>query len=197
VTCIGGIYRLWVANEAGFVVDAQGNPVSPQPEVAPFDSGSPSEEARNVLEELAGKRQGGQGRRMDVGLRLAIEAHAMGLAISYFAGLGCECADITGDRLPYDLRCFRDGSEFRVEVKGTTSDGQSVLLTPREVKHAKAGATPTVLCVVFGINTSQKADGTWIATGGSIRELNPWVIQQSALEPVGYLYHLPDPADGS
>lgn len=83
---------------------------------------------------------------------------------------------------PFDLLC-RDGHrELRVEVKGTTSKGLSVLLTRNEVRHAQANADKVALFVVSGI----KASNAGSCTDGVTEVFEPWDIQRSELDPIAF-----------
>ncbi len=95
------------------------------------------EDAELTLAELAGKNRSGQGFRMDAAARQAIEQHAMQEAINHYEEQGWSVTDISAT-CSYDLFCKRNkGEELHVEVKGTTSDGQQILLTANEVEHAR------------------------------------------------------------
>ncbi|HEX9367842.1 MAG TPA: DUF3883 domain-containing protein, partial [Vicinamibacterales bacterium] len=73
------------------------------------------------------------------------------------SGLNREVIDVSATE-PFDLLC-RDGSrERRVEVKGTTALGLSVLLTRNEVRHAQAKDRPMALFVVSEITANAAGD---------------------------------------
>lgn len=81
---------------------------------------------------------------------------------------------------PFDLLC-RDGDrELRVEVKGTTSLGLSVLLTRNEVRHVQANLDRVALFVVSEI----KSIGSGSCSGGIVQVHGPWDIRRSELDPV-------------
>jgi hypothetical protein len=74
-------------------------------------------------------------------------------------------------------------------VKGTTSLGQEVLLTPNEVKHART--YPNIaLAVVHSITILQTGRGP-VAQGGELLLYDPWDIAEGNLSPVGYAYSVP------
>jgi len=113
--------------------------------------------------------------------RKAIETYAMGLAVRHYAGLWREVVDVSATQ-PFDLLC-RDGDrELRIEVKGTTSLGLSILLTRNEVRHAQANNDRVALFVVSKI-TANASGG---CTGGIIQVLEPWDIRQDELDPVAF-----------
>ena len=99
--------------------------------------------------------------------------------------------DVHG-RQSYDLVCRRGGEEMRVEVKGTTTDGTAVILTPKEVEHARSHGH-TVLFILSDISLNWAEDGTVVATGGIPHPFDPWNIDDGTLTPIGFRYQPPDP----
>jgi hypothetical protein len=59
---------------------------------------------------------------------------------------------------PYDLHCERDDRVLRVEVKGTTSTGERVVLTRNEVAQAKAEYPNTALYVLADVTVVKGTD---------------------------------------
>jgi hypothetical protein len=112
--------------------------------------------------------------------RKAIESYAMDLAVRHYASLWQEVLDVSATK-PFDLLCREGDRELRVEVKGTTSLGLSVLLTRNEVRHAQENNGCVPLFVVANIVAN--ASG---CTGGTIDVLEPWDIQDDELEPVAF-----------
>jgi hypothetical protein len=55
--------------------------------------------------------------------------------------LGYEPKDVHRNK-PYDFLCNVSGSALYVEVKGTQDNGDSVSLSPNEVKHARSTKIP-------------------------------------------------------
>lgn len=144
--------------------------------------------ARNALAELAGERSEGQGYESFAPRRKAIENHAMDKAIQYYTHQGWTVTDVSARR-SYDLRCTRGRDRLHVEVKGTTSRGDAVLLTRNEVEHAR-GAYPNVaLFVVAGIRVAPGNPPT--ASGGRVFRHEPWNIEEGALAPLAFEYHRP------
>ena len=78
-----------------------------------------------------------------------------------------------------------------MEVKGTTGDGATVLLTPNQVAHARRQHPHVALFVVAGIQVAAAADGSPRATGGTAHVYEPWQVDDGALVPVGYAYTPP------
>jgi len=123
----------------------------------------------------------GQGWAGSPEARKAIEMHAMGIAVRHYSAIWPEVLDVSANQ-PFDLLC-RDGHrELRVEVKGTTSRGLSVLLTRNEVRHAQANAAKVALFVVSEIKSSVGGS----CTGGVTDVFEPWDIQRSELDPIAF-----------
>jgi hypothetical protein len=144
------------------------------------------EEARSIVAESAGKPSVRQGFRLSPTERKAIEDHAVKMAVEYCSKQGWKVTDVSRKQ-SYDLYCSRGEAELRVEVKGTTSDGREVLLTPNEVSHARGAFPHIMLLVVSQIRLSPKS----VPEGGMITVFHPWAIDKGQLAPVGYAYSVP------
>jgi hypothetical protein len=112
--------------------------------------------------------------------RKAIESYAMDLAVRHYASLWQEVPDVSTTE-PFDLLCRAGDRELRVEVKGTTSLGLSLLLTRNEVRHAQQNNGCMALFVVSDIVANVSG-----CTGGTIHVQEPWDIQNDDLEPVAF-----------
>jgi Domain of unknown function (DUF3883)/EVE domain len=150
---------------------------------------SPEVEAvRDLIDERASAPRGGQGFRVSAETRALIERHAMERAIAHYRSQGWSVEDVSATA-SYDLRCSRpDGQELRVEVKGTSGDGSSVLLTPNEAAHARAHYPHVALFVVAGILVSEDGAAAFLARGGVERVHEPWDIEAGLLVPVGFVH---------
>ncbi|HET6312781.1 MAG TPA: DUF3883 domain-containing protein [Chloroflexia bacterium] len=150
-------------------------------------------EVHQYIAQRAGRKSSGQGYSVDPGTRRAIELHAMNFAIEYYIARGWHVEDVSAT-MSYDLRCTQptldDTDELHVEVKGTTSRGSGVLLTPNEVIHARTYSN-VALCIVSEIIVTRNADQLPIATGGTMRIIYPWDINVGQLTAVGYEYTIP------
>lgn len=132
--------------------------------------------------------QSGQGFRSTPELRKAIEDYSVNKAIKYFESRDYSVENV-GKTRSYDLHCRRNGEELRVEVKGTQSGGQSVILTPNEVRNARENLT--ALYILHDIRVVRKYQGNFRLSGGAAKVLHPWVIgENGTLTPVGYTYSL-------
>ncbi len=136
-----------------------------------------------------GRTTSGQGYGPSVEVKLAVELHAMEAATKYFVGKRYEVEDVSRTS-PYDLLAKRDGEELNVEVKGTVSRGEAVLLTRNEVMHAQQHAERAVLFVLHSI-VVESLQGRMTARGGSQSVLAPWRVEAGLLEPLQYKYTLP------
>lgn len=130
----------------------------------------------------------GQGRRLTKQERLAVEARSMDMAIKHFERRGWAVENTSRFR-PYDLECKKPGVELHVEVKGTTTRGEEILLTPNEVNHAEAFPLMS-LYVLSDIALEVDASNEIRATGGTVRIYEPWRVDSARLTPSGYIYSL-------
>jgi hypothetical protein len=89
------------------------------------------------------------------------------------------------------LRCTKGIEILHVEVKGTQTEGEEILLTPNEVAFATNHRDTMELFVVSScaVNSS---NGAINITGDHVRILRPWRIDPAALTPTGYTYCLPE-----
>lgn len=76
---------------------------------------------------------------------------------------------------------------MRVEVKGTTSSGNEVILTPGEVGHARTQYPNVGLFVVANIVLS----GENKPSGGDGRFVTPWKVEDASLRPLGFSHVVP------
>ncbi|MFJ1932692.1 MrcB family domain-containing protein [Kitasatospora sp. NPDC088160] len=158
----------------------------------------PGEAAPEVLEaiEVAAKTAGrrtrssrsarGQGFRLTVEERRAVELHAVLMATEYFQGQGWEVKDV-GAKESFDLLLSRGGGRLHVEVKGTTSEGGQVVLTRAEVERQRILAPHNALVVVHSIELDRTAKPV-TASGGTLHCTSPWTIEEADLTVVSYLY---------
>lgn len=146
------------------------------------------DEARREIGEAAGKAGRGQGRRIPAEVRRAIELHAMRIAWAHLQQLGWTVIEDVSARESFDLRCTKGKAELRVEVKGTTSAGEEVILTPGEVKHARGKYPDVALLVVSNIVLASENK----PSGGSLRFVTPWKVEDSSLRPLGFSHTVPN-----
>lgn len=153
---------------------------------------SPVEIAEAAIEDAAGnlaRPSRGQGFQLDQEVKDTVEAFAMNTATQFYREAGWQVEDVHGSE-SYDLICSKDGASTHVEVKGTTEDGTEVILTYNEVEHAQE-YTPVALFIVSKIVVGRDETGAVVASGGEIRQYDPWIISNGTLKAIGYKYHVP------
>ena len=140
-----------------------------------------------VLE--ATEATGGQGFNSSSPERKALELASMNHAYHYFKSQGWHVDDVSVNH-PYDLSCTKPtGEKLHVEVKGTTTDGSSVLLTHGEVSHAESCGN-LALYILHGLTLQDDGSGDVEAVGGRSEVHNPWDIAKGTLSPLTY-QHIP------
>ena len=92
----------------------------------------------------------------------------------------------------YDLMSRQGDEEIHIEVKGTTTEGKSILLTKNEVKHAKDFYPKNALIVVSNITLVKDENGKINAEGGNTEIFQPWKLEQEYLVPLSYKYTIPE-----
>jgi MrcB-like, N-terminal domain/Domain of unknown function (DUF3883) len=160
----------------------------------PAIPGAPSQELEAVAEAIlvaAGKSRYNrkQGRnRLSAKENRVIELYAVELAIQYFKDEGWERVEDVGDKKSYDIHCTRGEMELYVEVKGTTSYGNSVVITRNELTVHREQYPNNALFVVSKIKL-EKGENP-VATGGEVSILRPWKILDSDLSAIAFDYYL-------
>jgi hypothetical protein len=139
--------------------------------------------AEKALAEASGQRFCG-----DVDERRLIEQYAMRLAEKHFRRKGFTVEDVSS-RESFDLLCSRAGQNLYVEVKGTTTGGGIVILTAKEVQHAKNCGRNCILFIVHSIKLNNM-----VASGGTQNIIEPWLLAEQRLTPICYTYHVQDPS---
>ena len=157
--------------------------------------GAPAAEVVDVLvasAEAAGKvvRGRGQGFRPSLVQRQAIEERAMVVAREYLETEKKWRVQDKSRTESFDYLCEHDNETIYVEVKGTTSNGESIVLTRSEVEHHRSVFPRNGLAVVRRIELNGD-----VATGGDIEFIAPWDIQDTQLRIVSYLYEVPTESD--
>lgn len=137
----------------------------------------------------------GQGSLVDQESRKAIEDHAMRLASSHYTYLGYNVTD-TSRTEAYDLEVKRLDTVRRVEVKGTQSTGEAVILTANEIQEARSAAElslPTDLVIVHNV-VLDRSNGASVASGGTLRKIEDWLPEDDDLFPTQFRYRVPIPS---
>jgi hypothetical protein len=138
---------------------------------------------------MSATKTGGQGFGLTHDERCLVEQHAMDLAMSWLLQNGFETLRDVHATHSCDFLGIRDGTEHVIEVKGTTSGGGKVLLTANEVRLHSQRYPHNVLIIVHGIELHELRA---VASGGTVRAIEAWDINESILEPLSYACRLPE-----
>ncbi len=123
-----------------------------------------------------------QGFASSAALRKVLEDYSVSLAVAYYKKRGFT-VELLGK--PYDLNCVKGQHRLFVEVKGTTTSGEEVLLTPNEVEFTRQNAEKMELFVVSGINVLDTGNRL-VASGGASWLVSPWRPASRDLTPIGF-----------
>lgn len=133
-------------------------------------------------------------RLLDPETRKKIEIWAEDGAVNHFTQMGWDVKRVGSEKRGYDLECKKDDQTLHVEVKGTQTHGEKVVLTGNEVRHnlntTKCDADHA-LYVVSEIRVSHKDDVK--CSGGNPNCIQPWAISDKLLIPTEYSYSVPQP----
>jgi len=112
-----------------------------------------------------------QGYEQDPEIRRILERYAVERALEHYKP---KTTRIEEKGQPYDLDCYTaGGGHFRVEVKGTRTNGDAVIVTRNEVQHARKGSPRVELFILSDISLGG-GPGAYVATGGEVRILEDW-----------------------
>ncbi|MFE2277112.1 MrcB family domain-containing protein [Streptomyces sp. NPDC059454] len=168
--------------------------------LAPYIPGDPTPEvveAEQSAAKTAGRRarsgtrssRPGQGFLLTASERRAVEHHSVRMATEHFKAQGWSVKDV-GATESFDLLLTRGEERLHVEVKGTTSAGQEVILTRTEVEKQRKYYPKNALVVVHSI----KLDRTAVeptTSGGTLQCTSPWALQDEDLTVISYAYRTP------
>lgn len=152
--------------------------------------------AEEAIDEIAGKtpkarKYSGQGIRGTYKENKAVERRAVNLAIEYFKSTGnWESIKDTGDTESYDLVLKNKSKKIYVEVKGTQSSGDTVLLSKNEVIVQKKFYPNNALVIISGIKLEKGEEPS--ASDGTIKVISPWKITDKDLTAMAFQYEVPD-----
>ena len=152
---------------------------------------SPGDEVEQELGVLLGKPRKGRGFApgLTAAQRKAIELRAMEAAKQALQAYGWVVED-TSQGNPFDLRARRSGVEMHVEVKGTCTIGEKVVLTRGEVRHHHSTSAVSALAIVSGIELRGTKEAPE-AKGGTLRIITPWQIDPADLDALAFEYSVP------
>ena len=159
----------------------------------PTQPGEPTPElfaAVEAIEVQSGGRKARSARRQGFGLsaaeRKAVEQRAVEIAIEFYKNLGYSKIEDVGAFESYDLKVQGENVQLFVEVKGTTSHGESIILTRNEVALHQREFPANALFIVSHIELVKGEKP--VATGGVSKVISPWQINTNLLVPLGYEY---------
>ncbi len=121
--------------------------------------------------------------------RKAIEMRGMEVARSALADWGWDKIKDTSSNSPYDFYCESEDEKLYVEVKATTGNGSSIILTRNEVIHMQANHPNTALALVAMVKLPDDEDEP--AYGGQLYFIHPWNVRESDLSIISYVYAPP------
>lgn len=139
-----------------------------------------------VVEALEKSQARSQGFQLDSKTRRAIEGHAMEAATGHFTSLGYTVEDHHKNH-PYDLLCLKKKERLYVEVKGTVTAGDDIILTRGEVTFARSHKGEMGLFILHSIQVS--AEGN--LSNGQKKVILSWHVDKGRLKPVSFMYELP------
>lgn len=93
-----------------------------------------------------------KGWQLDAELRKKIEVAAMDATANHFEEMGFHIKYVHLNKLGWDLEAEKKNIKLRLEVKGTSSDLQSVELTPNEFMHSKSHSNYRICILENALN---------------------------------------------
>lgn len=139
-----------------------------------------------VVEALEKSHAKSQGFQLDSETRKAIEAYAMEAASKHFTLLGYTVEDHSKNH-PYDLLCTKKKERLHVEVKGTVTSGDGIILTSGEVKFARNHKGEMGLFILHSIQVSAAGK----VSDGKQKVIVPWDVDDGKLNPMAFNYEVP------
>jgi hypothetical protein len=133
-----------------------------------------------------------QGYEKDPVIRRAIEQHAVKLAREHYLEDGYHVKELGK---PFDLLCEKQGEVIHVEVKGSRSMLDTVIVTINEINDARLPSWRSDLFIVEGIVAEYDILEKPKTRGGSSRVLRNWAPKDSDLKPSQFRYSLPSRDD--
>ncbi len=172
----------WIKNAIDYVENYDG------PNLLVDTTGDAEKDIEDLIESHR-TNQSGQGFKITPQLRKLIEEYSVKKAIKYFEKLKYSVKNVGGTK-SYDLECSKNGDLLRVEVKGSQTNGESVILTPKEVRNAKNHKTALYVLHSIRVDMIRKRFKLSMGKGKIIK---PWDInKQGKLKTLSYMYFLPD-----
>jgi Holliday junction resolvase-like predicted endonuclease len=131
------------------------------------------------------KTQGRQGFKLSAPERRPAEQPAMALAVYYLSAAGYRCVDTSATE-SFDLLAQKGDTQYKVEVKGTTSDlCYSVIMTKNEVELRRREKGSKALLIVSKIQLTSKSDQP-VAQGGEVEAIIGWDINAWTTDAIAF-----------
>jgi Holliday junction resolvase len=111
----------------------------------------------------------------------------MELALNYLRSIPWRNIRDTSASKPYDYVADSPNGRIYIEVKGTTSSGESINLTKNEVAHFTEHAPNTALVLISNIKLIGLRP---VTNSGSLTFICPWNINSDDLTAVQYRYEI-------
>jgi hypothetical protein len=145
-------------------------------------------ETEEVLEAHVRRRQRGRGQGFSISpqARKALDDYAMQTATQYYVDRGYDVKNVSLNE-SYDLRCSKGAETLDVEVKGTQTLGEKVLLTKNEVRHARDTHPNIALFILHSVSLGGPSLAP-VCSGGAMREIRPWALNDDKLEALTFAY---------
>lgn len=139
-------------------------------------------------ENVDSDKSGSQGYEQDPEMRSAVELYAESIATKHYVSHGFRVQKFGK---PFDLLCERESESIHVEVKGSRTKLDTVILTINEVSDAENANWQSDLFVVDQIVVERVGDKL-VASGGVAKVIQKWVPAKEMLAPSQFRYRLPD-----
>lgn len=154
--------------------------------VAPEVVASEAAIERALRPATRGSRQKGQGFGLNFEERRLVELHAMTMAQKLLNAEGFDLKDVSGTH-PYDFIASKDGEELIVEIKGTTANLGSIVLTANEVEAHRSHHPRNILIIVHSVELDRSLSDP-LVSGGDIVKMQPWWPIEKNLKPLSFKY---------
>jgi Domain of unknown function (DUF3883) len=141
-----------------------------------------SDESLAVLQEQAA------GFQSNPKIRHAIEEYSMKKARSLLVARGYTNIVDTSRTKPYDYTSKKNGTGFFVEVKGTQTLGNAIILTRGEVQNVRENPEKCILILVHSVNVSGVKNIK--VSGGTTKVRDNWKLSPEDLTPIQYVWEV-------
>jgi hypothetical protein len=182
-----------------YILDEKGNPYNLKIQnnswiinlleyVEKYDGSKISSREDEIQEDMltAQHSSGGQGFQSDVETRLMIESYSMEICKNHYLAEGYTVEDVSANR-PYDFMITKDNESRFVEVKGTQTTGETIILTKNEVELSRTQGDKMLLFMVHSIVMNKK---TVKKGSGIISIIKPWQVKDDRLTPISFTYKI-------